>query len=97
MSMQSLLVQTSSTFFRDAIALVNGFARIATHYVMAPIERLAHASDVAGILPQRAARAAERERLKRAWLALSENAPKRQRPRRRHGMFGCLRALSELT
>jgi hypothetical protein len=95
--MQSLLAQTSSTFFRDAITLVNGFARIVTHFVMAPIERIAQASDVAGILSQRAARAAERERLRRAWLALSEGAPKRRRPRRRRGMFGCLGALGELT
>jgi hypothetical protein len=95
--MQSLLVQTSTTFFRDAIVLVNGFARIVTHFVMAPINHIAQASDVAGILPQRAARAAERERLKRAWLALREGAAKPHRPRRRHGMFGCLRALGELT
>jgi len=95
--MQPLLVQSATTFIRDAAALVNGFARIVTHFVMAPLDRIARASDVAGILPQRAARAAERERLKRAWLALSEGAPKRHRSRRRHGMFGCLRALGELT
>jgi hypothetical protein len=95
--MQSLLVQTTTTFFRDAIALVNGFGRIVTHLVMAPFDRIANASDVAGILPERAARAAERERLKRAWLALREGAPKPHRSRRRHGMFGCLRGLGELT
>lgn len=95
--MQPLLVQSATTFIRDAAALVNGFARIVTHFVMAPFERIAHASDVAGILPERAARAAERERLKRAWLALREGAPKPHGSRRRHGMFGCLRALGELT
>ena len=95
--MQPLLAQTATTFVRDAIALVNGFGRIVTHLVMAPIERIANASDVAGILPERAARAAERERLKRAWLVLREGAPKPHRSRRRHGMFGCLRALGELT
>ena len=95
--MQPLLAQTATTFVRDAIALVNGFGRIVTHLVMAPIERIANASDVAGILPERAARAAERERLKRAWLVLREGAPKPLRSRRRQGMFGCLRALGELT
>ena len=94
--MQSLLVQTATTFFRDAIALVNGFGRIVTHFVMAPFNRIANASDVAGILPERAARAAERERLKHAWRALRREAPKPHRSRR-HGMFGCLRALGELT
>ena len=95
--MQSLLVQTTTTFFRDAIALVNGFGRIVTHFVMAPIDRIATAADVAGVLPERAARAAERERLKRAWLALRVGAPKPHRPRRRHGLFGCFRGLGELT
>ena len=93
--MQSLLAQTATTFLRDAIALVNGFGRIVTHFVMAPFDRIANASDVAGVLSERAARAAERERLKRAWLALREGAP--HRSRRRHGLFGCLRGLSELT
>ncbi len=95
--MQPLLVKTATTFFHDAIALVNGFGRIVTHLVMAPFDRIANAADVAGILPERAARAAERERLKRAWLALREGAPRPHHQRRRHGMFGCLRGLSELT
>ena len=95
--MQSLLVQTTTTFFRDAIALMNGFGRIVTHFVMAPIDRIATAADVAGVLPERAARAAERERLKRAWLALRVGAPKPHRSRRRHGLFGCFRGLGELT
>jgi hypothetical protein len=94
--MQRLIVQVATTFIGDAIALVNGFGRIVTHIVMAPIERIASACDVAGILEQRAARAAERERIKHAWRALSANAMKPQRPRR-HGLFGCLRALGELT
>ena len=95
--MQSLLVQTTTTFFRDATALVNGFGRIVTHFVMAPFDRIANAADVAGVLPERAARAAERERLKHAWLALREGAPKPHRSRRRHGLFGCFRGLGELT
>jgi len=95
--MQTLTVQIASTFISDAFALVNGFGRIVTHLVMAPFERIANACDVAGLLPRRAARLAERERLKRAWHALSQGAPKPHRPRRRGGPFGCLRSLSELT
>jgi hypothetical protein len=64
---------------------------------MAPVERIAKACDVAGILPQRAARAAERERVKHAWRALSQKAPSQHRPRRHGGLFGCLRSLGELT
>jgi hypothetical protein len=94
--MQPLPVQVAKTFVTDAVALVNGFARIVTHFVMAPLERIAHASDVAGILPERAARAAAREKVRRAWHALSRGTPKPQRSRRPR-LFGCLRVLGELT
>ena len=93
--MQPLMFQIATTFVSDAIALVNGFGRIATHIVMAPIERIAAASDVAGILSERAARAAEREQVKRAWRALRRSAERPQRSRWR--LFGCLRTLGELT
>jgi hypothetical protein len=95
--MQSLPVQVATTFVGDAVAIVNGFARIVTHILMAPVERIARACDVAGILAQRAARAAERERVRHAWRALSANAPKPQHPRRHRSPFGCLGMLGELT
>ena len=95
--MQRLIVQVATTFIGDAIALVNGFGRIVTHILMARVERIASACDVASILEQRAARAAERERVKHAWRALSASAPKPHHPRRHRGLFGCLRALGELT
>jgi hypothetical protein len=95
--MQTLIVQIARTFLSDAVALVNGFGRIVTHRVMAPVERIANACDVAGILPERAARAAEREQVKRVWRALSLGAPKSHRPRRHGGLFGCLSSLGELT
>ena len=95
--MQSLPVQVATTFVSDAFALVNGFGRIVTHILMAPVERIASACDVAGILEKRAARAAERERIKHAWRALSRKAVAVHRPRRHGGLFGCLRSLGELT
>ncbi len=95
--MQSLFVQVTTTFIGDAVAIVNGFGRILTHLVMAPVERIAKACDVAGILSERAARAAERERVRGAWLAMSERAGRPHHPRRRGGLFGCLSALGELT
>jgi hypothetical protein len=95
--MQSLPVQIATTFVADAFALVNGFGRIVTHILMAPVERIANACDVAGILQERAKRAAERERLKHAWRALSVNTPRPHRAHRPRGLFGCLRCLGELT
>jgi hypothetical protein len=95
--MQSLVVQVATTFVGDAVAMVNGFGRIVTHILMAPVERIAKACDVAGVLGERAAQAAERERVKHAWRSLSERAPRPHRPHRHRGLFGCLRSLSELT
>ena len=87
-------VQSSRTvdlFAADAVALVNGFARIASHLMMAPIERLANACDVAGFL-------AARREVKRAGASLYRAAEREgHRLRRRGGLFGCLRYLSELT
>jgi hypothetical protein len=95
--MQSLPFQVATTFIGDAVALVNGIGRIVTHILMAPVDRIASACDVAGILEERAARAAERERLKHAWRSVSQKAVRPHRPRRRGGLFGCLRSLGELT
>jgi hypothetical protein len=96
--MQSLPVQIATTFVGDAFAFVNGFARIVTHIVMAPVERIAKACDVAGILHERARRAAaaEREEIKLAWRTLSRASLNPHRPRR-HGLFGCFHSLGELT
>ena len=94
--MQSLPVEIAKTFVGDAFALVNGFARIATHIVMAPVERIAKACDVAGLLHERALRAAEREQIRHTWRVLSRDTAKPHRARR-HGLFGCFRSLCELT
>ena len=51
--MQSLPVQIAKTFVSDAFVLVNGFTRIVTNVVMAPVERIAKACDVAGVLHER--------------------------------------------
>ena len=94
--MQSLPVEIARTFLSDAFALVNGFARIATHILMAPVERIAKACDVAGVLHERAQRAAAREEIKHAWRKLSQASPRQHRSRR-HGLFSCFRSLGELT
>jgi hypothetical protein len=82
-------IRTANLFFADAAAVVNGFARLASHLVTAPIERIAEACDVAGILVARRA----------AWRAGSGlyRAAGREGHRCRRGLFGCLHYLSELT
>jgi len=95
--MQPVIVQIATTFIGDAVAFVNGFGRIVTHLVMAPVERIASACDVAGILSERAARALEREQVKRAWRSLRQSGERPQRSRRPGRLFGSLRFLGELT
>ena len=92
--MQPLFVQVTTTFIGDAIALVNGFGRIVTHSLMAPLERIAKACDVAGILPERAARAAEREQVRHMPGTPSASAGRSRIVRA--GMAGCSTACALL-
>jgi hypothetical protein len=95
--MQTLAVQVAATFLDDAAALVNGFARIVTHVVMAPVERIANASDVAGVLASRRAALAHRRAAARLWLNVAHGSRRGRGPRRRGSAFGCLGFLGELT
>ena len=55
--MQTLSLKTTSlTFLDDAHALVTGLYAALAEIVTAPIERIARASDVAGVLPERRTR-----------------------------------------
>jgi hypothetical protein len=67
--MQTLALEVATTFVDDALALVTSFGRIIVKIVTAPIERLANACDVAGILPRRRA-------VQRAWA--ERHAARRQ-------------------
>lgn len=53
--MQTLALQLTTTFVDDAIELVKGFGRVMFDLATAPIERIARACDVAGVLEQRSA------------------------------------------
>lgn len=53
--MQTLALQLTTTFVDDAIELVKGFGRAIFALANAPIERIARACDVAGVLEQRRA------------------------------------------
>jgi hypothetical protein len=94
--MPSHTVQVATTFLGDAAALVNGFGRIVTHIVMAPIERIANASDVAGMLAARKAAQMRRRGAGAPWLNAAHGS-RRRHGARRGGVFGCLGFLGDLT
>ena len=58
--MQTLVSRLTTTFVDDAIELVKGFGKIIVHIATAPIERMANACDVGGVLARR--RAVRRQR-----------------------------------
>lgn len=51
--MQTLVSRLTSTFIDDAIELVKGFGKIVFRIATAPIERMANACDVGGVLARR--------------------------------------------
>ena len=51
--MHTLVSQLTTTFVDDAIELVKGFGKIIVHIATAPIERIANACDVGGVLAKR--------------------------------------------
>ncbi|WP_375786438.1 hypothetical protein ACE10Z_01920 [Bradyrhizobium sp. Pha-3] len=53
--MQTLALQLTTTFVDDAIELVKSFGHAIFSVATAPIERIARACDVAGVLEQRRA------------------------------------------
>jgi hypothetical protein len=71
--MQTLAAQIALTFIDDATALMTGGFRIVVRFLMSPIERLATACDVAGVLP--------------ATRPARSKGPEAASPRRRQRMF----------
>lgn len=53
--MQTLAVDIASTFVDDAAALVAGLGRAVLKFAMAPVDRIANACDIAGVLTERRA------------------------------------------
>jgi hypothetical protein len=86
-NMQTLVSEIVTSFVGDAEALVTGFGRTVLRAVMAPVERIAAASDVAGVLARR--RAAKVRRAQARESRRSQGA--------RRGPFRCLGALGQLT
>jgi hypothetical protein len=96
--MQTLVSEVVTTFVGDGQALLGGFGRAVLRLVMAPVDRIAVASDVAGVLAARplTSRPARGQR-DRAQKVLNYGARNSQGARRRRGPLGCLGALGELT
>jgi len=88
--MHTRAIRIPQLFAADALALVNGFGRIVSHMVTAPVERIADACDVAGLL-------AGRRAVRRAGASLYRAAGRDGHRLRRRGLFGCFHYLSELT
>jgi hypothetical protein len=51
--MTTLVSQLTTTFIDDAIELVKGFGKVIVQIATAPIERMANACDVGGVLARR--------------------------------------------
>ncbi|KJC51710.1 hypothetical protein UP09_02130 [Bradyrhizobium sp. LTSP885] len=85
--MQTLALQLTTTFVDDAIAFVTDIGRSIVELATAPIERIARACDVAGVLEQR-----------RANISAPRPVPHIGRRRNlRNGWFSLFGGLSELT
>ncbi|WP_166301666.1 hypothetical protein [Bradyrhizobium sp. 2S1] len=85
--MQTLALQLTTTLVDDAIEFVKGFGRAILSPAMEPIERIARACDVAGVLEQRRA---DRRAPRRAASGGRGCKP-------RHCRWSPFRGLSELT
>jgi hypothetical protein len=81
--MQTLAADIATTFVDDAIALAAGFVRAVLRPVTGPIERIANACDIAGVL-------AERRATFRMWRAKKDQARRAGRTAspRRLGLLG---------
>jgi hypothetical protein len=86
--MQTLAFEIATTFVDDALALIRGAGLIIVQILMAPIERLANACDVAGVLANR--------RLSRALPRPTRGGRLKRHPRRRRSRW-MLGFLGDLT
>ena len=88
--MQTLRIDIVATFVDDAAALATGFGRTLLRLAMAPVNRIANACDVAGVL-------AERRATFRMWRASRARARLEGRRYGLLGRFSPFRHLSHLT
>lgn len=62
--MHTLVSQLTTSFANDAVELVKGFGKVIVHIATAPIERIANACDVGGVLARRQAARRHRAAMK---------------------------------
>lgn len=88
--MQTLAVDIAATFLDDAAALVTGLGRALLRFAMTPIDRIANACDIAGVLT-------ERRPTFRMWRASRARARQEGRRFSLLGRFSPFRHLTHLT
>ena len=88
--MQTLAVDIAATFIDDAAALMTGFGRAVLRLAMRPIDRIANACDIAGVLTERRATF-------RMWRASRDRARLEGRRFSVLGRLSPFRRLSHLT
>jgi len=88
--MQTLAVYIAATFVDDAIALVTAPGRALLRFAMRPIDRIANACDIAGVL-------AERRATFRMWRASRDRAGLEGRKLSVLGRLSPFRHLAHLT
>jgi hypothetical protein len=84
--MQTLVSEIATTFADDAAALIKGCGRIIVQFLTTPIERIANACDVAGVLARRRSELhVPRAKTEHAWpRANHARAQSARSGRRRH-------------
>ena len=82
--MQTLAFEIANTFVDDALALIMGAGAIIVQILMAPIDRLANACDVGGVLANRRLSNAQK------WRAQRRAFKRHPHRRRGHWMLGFL-------
>jgi hypothetical protein len=90
---QTLAFEIATTFVDDAAVLVGGCGRIIVQILVSPIERIANACDVAGVLANRRFSHAMRARQRQPGL---KGTSELRRPRRRRS-YWLLGSLGDLT
>ncbi|MCK1362260.1 hypothetical protein [Bradyrhizobium sp. 199] len=88
--MQTLAVDIAFTFVDDAAAIATGLGRAVLRFAMAPIDRIANACDIAGVLTERRATF-------RTWRASRARARQEGRRFSLLGRFSPFRHLAHLT
>jgi len=87
---QTLAFEIATTFVDDAATLIGGCGRIIVQILMSPVERLANACDVAGVLAKRRISRARKDAGQEQPDRKGRSEPSRAWRRRRYWLLGSL-------